>query len=66
MVYCSQSAEDNRLPISQKLTSSWYHRGKSYNIYVVSVTNKSPYQTLTALKLSILLLQLRNSLNVKA
>ena len=66
MVYCSQSAEDNRLPISQKLTSSWYHRGKYYHRYVVFVTNKFPYQTLIALKLSILLLELRNSLNVKA
>lgn len=39
--------------ISQKQTSSWNNRGKTYSKYVISITNKSPHETVTSLQFSI-------------
>lgn len=53
LLHCSQTAEDVRLAISQKLTSSWSQSGNTYYRYAASITNRSPHQTLTAFDLSI-------------
>eukprot|EP01018_Ginkgo_biloba_P032228 Gb_26728 [translate_table: standard] len=45
--------KENLLVVSQRLTSSWNYRGRTYYRYSASITNKSPHQTLTTLNLSI-------------